>query len=132
MRRIFTLVLSVATLLLTSHEVRAEEMRGDLMVGKWRIRQDKSLVETFEFSKGGKGRISKTTEKESTQGTISWSIEAIYGNACILKIVYEGAPANVPPLVLLLAFDGTDTAVFQPRTDRIMFMDRQKPNDPRP
>jgi hypothetical protein len=110
----------------------AAEKPSDLIVGRWQIREERSDVpvpkttEMFEFSADGKGKISKSTDKQTDSGVISWTIAGTYGNACIVKISYDGAPKEVKPLVLLLVVDGSDTLIFQARADRITYMDRQK------
>jgi len=128
-RRLF---LAMAFVSMLHQYAQATEKPSELIVGRWKIREQRSDVsepkttETFEFSANGKGKVFKATEEKTESGVISWAITATYGNACIIKINFDEAPKEVMPLVLLLAFDDSDIVIFQARSDRITFMDRQK------
>jgi len=120
--------LLVVVFLALSQPAQAAEKPSELIVGRWRIRDDRRTgpVETFEFGADGKGQVSKTDATKTDSAVTSWTITDTFGNTCIVKITYDGAPSDVKPLMLLLAFDGSDTAIFQARTDRITYLDRQK------
>lgn len=117
--------------------VQAAGEPSEIIVGKWKLRRPASamppkLTETFEFNADGSGKVSKASVGKIEEGATAWAITATYGNACIIKIDHVGAPKEVPPLILLLAFDGSDTALFQGRSDRITYMDREKAPDLKP
>lgn len=133
MRSACILAVAITLVLVLDRAGHADQRLTDLIVGKWKVRQnDSKEVEFFEFANEGKGQLSKVTEKESVIAGISWTIMATYGNACIVRITYDNAPAGVNPLVLLFAFDGPDIIVFEPTANKIVYMDRLKPIAPSP
>jgi hypothetical protein len=110
------------------HSIAADNP-SELIVGRWKIRQpanEQKLVETFEFAADGSGQLTKTSDQEDVKARISWNMTGIYGTACTVVIKYDNPPPGTQPLVLLFAFDGANTIVFEPVTSKIVFMDRMK------
>ena len=107
----------------------AGDKPAELIVGRWKVRQpptDQQLVETFEFAADGTGLLTKTSNQEAVKAGISWKMTGVYGTACTVVIHYDNPPPGAQPLVLLFAFDGADTIIFEPVTSKIVFMDRMK------
>jgi hypothetical protein len=109
----------------------AVEKPSDLIIGKWKDRAEPDDA-IIEFAKGGTGSITDTTPKQTTQASISWMVKGTYGNACVILIKYiqqkgaEPLPKVAKPMTWLVAFDGKDTFITQPRENTVVFMERQK------
>jgi hypothetical protein len=131
MRLTFRLAAVFVLVALVPQLVVAADKPSDLVVGKWKDRAEPDDA-VIEFSKDGTGSITETTPKQTTQASISWTVKGNYGNACILVIKYvqpKGAnplPKEARTMTWLVAFDGEDTFISQPRANSIVFMDRQK------
>jgi hypothetical protein len=109
------------------------EKPSDLIVGRWRDRAERNDA-VIEFLKEGKGTITETTPKQTSQANILWKMTSTYGNAGIVSIKYEQPksdeakplPEAAKPMTWLVVFDGADTFIVQPIANKIVFMDRQK------
>lgn len=123
-------VLAFATLATVLQHADAAERPAEMIVGTWKVRNEVTNPmpndSTFAFSIDGTGEVSKTEQGKRAGAKISWEITKSFGNACIVVIKYDGAPADVKPLMLLVAFDGQDAFAMQARNSGIGFFDRQK------
>ena len=109
----------------------AADKPSDIIVGKWKDRAEPDDA-VIEFLKDGTGKITETTPKQSISASISWKVTGTYGNACVILIKYvqpkdaKPLPKEAKPMTWLIAFDGKDRFITQPRENTIVFMERQK------
>jgi hypothetical protein len=124
----YSIVPVLMLLVIVPQTAAAADKPSELIVGKWKDRAEPDDA-VIEFSKDGTGKITETTAQQTKEAGISWKVTGTYGNACVILIKYvhpKPLPKEAKPMTWLIAFDGKDRFVSQPRANTIVVMERQK------